>query len=50
MFDIIGFIVETFIYVWIFIIASVPNAFMGGLTICIVATVLTYFLRDKQTD
>lgn len=47
MFEIIGFIVHAFIYVWIGIIAIIPNAFMGGLTMCIAAMALTYILRDS---
>ena len=45
MFEAFGLIMKGFIYLWISIIASVPNAFMGGLTICVVATVLTYLMR-----
>lgn len=40
-------LIEGFIYVWIFIIAIVPNIFMGGLTICVAGTVLTYFQKSK---
>lgn len=45
MFEILGVIIEGFLYFWMFIIASVPNAFMGGLTLCVVATVVTYFSK-----
>ena len=45
MFEFFGYIMQAFIYVWISIIAVLPNAFMGGLTLCIAATVLTYFMR-----
>ena len=48
MFDVFGIIIHGFIYVWIGIIAAVPNIFMGGLTICIAATLLTYF--SKKTE
>ena len=43
MFDVIGILVEGFIYVWIAIIASIPGIFMSGLFMGIGATVLTYF-------
>ena len=49
MFDALGLVMEGFIYIWISIIAAVPNIFMGGLTICIAATVLTYFMRRDRT-
>ena len=45
MFEFLGVIIEGFLYFWMFIIASVPNAFMGALTLCVVATVLTYFMK-----
>lgn len=45
MFEFLGVIIKGFLYLWMTIIASVPNAFMGGLTICIVATALTYFMK-----
>lgn len=48
MFDALGYVMKAFIYLWMTIIATVPNAFMGGLTICIGATVLTYFLKDSR--
>ncbi|MBI3994128.1 MAG: hypothetical protein HY342_12710 [Candidatus Lambdaproteobacteria bacterium] len=48
MFELLGYVIQGFIYVWIAIIASIPNFFMGGLTICIVATLLTYILRDTK--
>ena len=47
MFEILGVIIEGFLYVWILIIATVPNAFMGGLTLCVAATVLTYFTKKR---
>ena len=50
MFEIFGVILEGFIYLWIFIIASIPNAFMGSLTICIAATVLTYFMKKRSAE
>lgn len=45
MFELFGYLFKGFIWVWISIIASIPNAFMGGLTLCISATVLTYFVK-----
>jgi hypothetical protein len=48
MFELLGYVIQGFIYIWIGIIAIVPNAFMGGLTICIVATLSTYILRDTK--
>ena len=42
------YLITGFIYCWIAIIAFIPNAFMGGLTICIVATLITYFERSKS--
>ena len=50
MFDALGVIFKGFIYLWMAIIASIPNAFMGGLTLCIVATVLTYFVKKRQAE
>ena len=41
-------IIEGFIYVWIFIIAMIPNIMLGGLTICIAGTVLTYFEKANS--
>lgn len=48
MFELFGYLIKGFILVWISIIASVPNAFMGGLTLCVAATVLTYFIRKSR--
>jgi hypothetical protein len=50
MFEAIGLLMQGFIYVWILIIATVPNAFMGGLTLAIAATVLTYFMRRDRSE
>ncbi len=47
MFEFLGIIIQGFVYLWIFIIAAIPNIFMAGLTICITATVLTYFIRKR---
>ena len=47
MFEFLGFLIEVFVYIWIFIIAIIPNVFMGGLTSCIIATILTYFIRKR---
>jgi hypothetical protein len=43
-----SYLIEGFVYVWISIIAFIPNAFMGGLTICILATLWTYFERSRS--
>jgi len=48
MFEFFGYIFKGFITVWISIIATIPNAFMGGLTLCIAATVLTYFMKKNK--
>lgn len=48
MFDILGVIIQGFLYLWMFIIASVPNAFMGALTVCVAATVMTYFIKRRS--
>ena len=48
MFEAFGYLMKGFIFLWMTIIASVPNIFMGGLTTCILATVLTYILRDSK--
>ena len=48
MFDALGYLMKAFIFLWMTIIASVPNIFMGGLTICILATVLTYFMKKPS--
>jgi len=45
MFEALGVIMKGFIYLWILIIGAVPNIFMSGLTACIMATVLTYFMK-----
>lgn len=47
MFEFLGIIIEGFLYLWILIIASIPGIFMGGLTACIAATALTYFIRKR---
>lgn len=49
MFDVFGVVIEIFIWIWIAIIAIIPNAFMGGLTNCIVATVITY-VEKRDTE
>jgi hypothetical protein len=48
MFDVLGYLMYAFIFVWMTIIATVPQVFMGGLTICIAATALTYFLKNVR--
>ncbi|MDH5752711.1 MAG: hypothetical protein OEZ59_09880 [Deltaproteobacteria bacterium] len=45
MFEFFGLIFKGFIFVWMGIIASIPNIFMAGLSLCIGATVMTYFLK-----
>jgi len=50
MFDILGLIIEGFIYLWILIIATIPNVFMAGLTNCIGATLLTYVVRNDRVQ
>jgi hypothetical protein len=47
MFDLMGYVFKAFIYLWMTIIGTIPQVFMGGLTICVVATVLTYFMKDR---
>lgn len=47
MFEVLGYIIQGFLYIWMTIIASIPNAFMGGLTFCVVATVMTYFIKKR---
>ena len=44
------YIIEGFIYVWIGIIAFIPNFFMGGLTICVVGTLMTYLEKRGSGD
>jgi hypothetical protein len=46
--EILGVIIQGFIYIWIGIIAFIPNFFMGGLTICILGTLLTYLERKAS--
>lgn len=48
MFEAFGYLMKAFIFLWMAIIATVPNVFMGGLTICILATLLTYILKDSR--
>src|SRR5262245_59625475 len=48
MFEAFGYLMKAFIFLWMSIIATVPQIFMGGLTICVVATVLTYVLKDSN--
>ena len=47
MFDALGYVMQAFIFLLITIIGAIPNAFMGGLTICILATALTYFTKKS---
>jgi hypothetical protein len=48
MFEAFGILMKAWIYLWMVIIATVPNAFMSGLTLCIVATVITYLNKKKN--
>ena len=48
MFEVFGFIVKGFIFLWMAIIGTVPQIFMGGLTLCVVATVITYFYKREK--
>lgn len=48
MFELFGYLIQGFIWLWISIIGAIPNAFMGGLTLCIGATVLTYFMKKTK--
>jgi len=48
MFELFGYLIKGFVFAWMTIIASIPNVFMGGLTLCIVATVLTYFIKKSK--
>ena len=50
MFELFGYLIKGFVFGWMTIIASIPNIFMGGLTMCIVATVITYFIRRSKTS
>ena len=50
MFDLFGYLMEAFVWFWIMIIATIPNAFMGGLTICVAATVMTYFIKKPKAS
>ena len=43
--ELFGLLIQSFIYCWIGIIAFIPNFFMGGLTVCILGTLLTYLER-----
>lgn len=48
MFHFLGYLMYGFIYCWMVIIATVPNVFMSILTTCILATLITYFIRRKR--
>lgn len=50
MFEAFGLLIKGFIWLWISIIAAIPNAFMGALTLCIAATVLTYFIKKRGQE
>lgn len=47
--EFMGVLLELFVYVWIGIIAFIPNFFMGGLTVCILGTLLTYLERRQSS-
>ena len=50
-FELLGLVIKGFVWLWVFIIATLPNVFMGGLTLCVAATVLTYVVRAwKQRE
>ncbi len=48
MFEAFGLLIKGFVILWIAIIAIIPNVFMAGLTLCIVATTLTYFRKREK--
>jgi hypothetical protein len=50
MFYALGLLMKGFIYIWMLIIATVPGVFMGLLTVCIAATLLTYVMRRNRTS
>ena len=50
MFDALGIIMKGFIYIWMMIIGAIPNAFMAGLTLGVVATVITYFIKRRRSS
>jgi hypothetical protein len=50
MFDVFGYLIKGFVLLWISIIATIPNVFMGGLALCVAATVLTYFYRKAKAQ
>jgi hypothetical protein len=41
-FEAFGYLMKAWVFLWMTIIGTVPNLFMGGLTICIIGTALTY--------
>ena len=43
-----GLLMKGFVFVWIAWIAFIPNFFMGGLTICVIATLITYLERRRS--
>lgn len=45
MFDLLGLLIQAFIILWLVIIATIPQVMMGGLTLCVAATVITYFTK-----
>ena len=48
MFEAFGYLMKAWIFLWMTIIGTIPQVFMGGLTICVVATVLTYFEKKRS--
>ncbi len=44
------FIIEGFIYIWIGIIAIIPGFMMGGLSLCIGGTLITYLEKRHSGD
>jgi hypothetical protein len=41
-------LLQSFIYVWIGIIGIIPSAFMAGLALCVLGTLITYLQRSKS--
>ena len=49
MFDILGTLIEIFVYLWIAIIGLIPGVFMTMLILTIVGTALTYFKPHRPS-
>ena len=50
MFELFGYLIKGFVIFWLTIIGSIPQFFMGGLALCVVATVLTYFYKKTSAE